>query len=70
VVCFDEDTPLELIRTLLPDVLVKGDDYAPDQVVGADLVRAAGGILVLARRVPDQSTTATIARIRAAEAAR
>ena len=69
VVCFDEDTPLELIRILLPDVLVKGADYAPDEVVGADLVRAAGGILVLAGLVPDQSTTATIARISAAGAA-
>ena len=69
VVCFDEDTPLELIRALLPDVLVKGADYAPDQVVGADLVQAAGGTLLLAGLVPEQSTTATIARIRAAEAA-
>ena len=69
VVCFDEDTPIELIRALLPDVLVKGADYAPDEVVGADLVRAAGGTLVLAGLVPEQSTTATIARIRAAETA-
>ncbi len=67
VVCFDEATPIELIRALLPDVLVKGSDYAPDQVVGAELVRAAGGTLLLAGLVPEQSTTATIARIRAAE---
>ena len=67
VVCFDEATPIELIRALLPDVLVKGSDYAPDQVVGAELVRAAGGTLVLAGLVPEQSTTAMIARIRAAE---
>jgi D-beta-D-heptose 7-phosphate kinase / D-beta-D-heptose 1-phosphate adenosyltransferase len=67
VVCFDEPTPLELIRALLPDVLVKGADYAPDEVVGADLVREAGGTLVLAGLVPDQSTTSVIARIRAAE---
>jgi len=69
VVCFDEDTPLDLIRSLLPDVLVKGADYTADEVVGADLVQAAGGILVLAGLVPDQSTTATLARIRAAAAA-
>ena len=67
VVCFDEATPLALIRALLPDVLVKGADYAPDQVAGADIVQAAGGVLVLAELVPDQSTTATIARIRAGE---
>ena len=67
VLCFDEDTPLALIRALMPDVLVKGADYAPEAVVGADLVRAAGGRLVLAGLLPDQSTTATIARIRAAE---
>ena len=67
VVCFDEETPIELIRALLPDVLVKGADYAPDEVVGAELVQAAGGTLVLAGLVPDQSTTTTIARIRAAE---
>ena len=68
VVCFDEDTPLELIRALLPDVLVKGADYAADEVVGADVVREAGGVLVLAELVPEQSTTSTIARIRAADA--
>ncbi len=67
VVGFDEDTPLSLIRTLLPDVLVKGEDYAPEQVVGAAEVVAAGGRLVLARLVPGSSTTATIARIRRAE---
>ncbi|MDG6094938.1 D-glycero-beta-D-manno-heptose-7-phosphate kinase [Acetobacter sp. AN02] len=63
VVGFGEDTPLELIRELMPDVLVKGADYRPDQVVGADLVLAAGGRLVLADLRPGHSTTATIARI-------
>jgi len=65
VVAFEEDTPLELIRALLPDVLVKGADYAPHEVVGAREVEAAGGRLVLARLVPDVSTTRTIARISA-----
>ncbi len=68
VVCFEEETPLELIRALLPDVLVKGADYAPEEVVGAELVQKAGGKLVLAGLVPGQSTTAAIARIRAAQA--
>ncbi len=69
VVGFEDDTPLSLIRTLLPDVLVKGADYAPEQVVGAAEVEAAGGRLVLARLVPGSSTTATIARIRQADRA-
>jgi D-beta-D-heptose 7-phosphate kinase/D-beta-D-heptose 1-phosphate adenosyltransferase len=64
VVAFDEPTPLELIRTLLPDVLVKGADYALDQVVGADVVRAAGGRVLLAPLVPGQSTTGIVARLR------
>ncbi len=63
VVGFDEDTPLEIIRALRPDVLVKGEDYAIADVVGADLVRAAGGRVVLARLVPGHSTTATIRRL-------
>ncbi len=69
VVGFEDDTPLSLIRSLLPDVLVKGADYAPEQVVGAAEVEAAGGRLVLARLVPNSSTTATIARIRQADRA-
>ncbi len=64
VVAFDEPTPLELIRTLLPDVLVKGADYALDQVVGADVVQAAGGRVLLASLVPGQSTTGIVARLR------
>lgn len=62
VVGFSEDTPLEAIRALLPDVLVKGADYSVDQVVGADLVLAAGGQVVLADLVAGQSTTGIIAR--------
>lgn len=64
VTLFDEDTPLELITALLPDVLVKGGDYAPDQVVGRDVVEAAGGSLVLIPFVPGYSTTGLIRRIR------
>jgi D-beta-D-heptose 7-phosphate kinase/D-beta-D-heptose 1-phosphate adenosyltransferase len=49
---------------LVPDVLVKGADYAVEQVVGGDVVRAAGGRVVLAELVPGQSTTGIIARMR------
>ena len=64
VVAFDEPTPLELIRSLLPDVLVKGADYTLDQVVGADVVQAAGGRVLLASLVPGVSTTGIVARMR------
>ena len=69
VIAFDQPTPLELIRALVPDVLVKGADYTIDTVVGADVVQAAGGRVVLADLTAGQSTTGTIARIRAAEMA-
>jgi D-beta-D-heptose 7-phosphate kinase/D-beta-D-heptose 1-phosphate adenosyltransferase len=64
VVAFEQDTPLELISTLIPDVLIKGADYSADAVVGGDVVRAAGGRVVLAELVPGQSTTGIIARMR------
>jgi D-beta-D-heptose 7-phosphate kinase/D-beta-D-heptose 1-phosphate adenosyltransferase len=70
VVEFTEDTPIELIRTLLPQVLVKGADYTVDGVVGADLVQAAGGRVVLAQLVSGQSTTSTIARMQLVEISR
>lgn len=63
VVIFDQDTPLDLIERLRPDVLVKGADYSVEQVVGAAEVRSWGGEVVLAQLVPEVSTTATIARI-------
>jgi D-beta-D-heptose 7-phosphate kinase/D-beta-D-heptose 1-phosphate adenosyltransferase len=63
VVVFDEDTPRTLIAALKPDVLVKGADYRLDQVVGADIVQAYGGKVLLAQIVPGHSTTATLARI-------
>ncbi len=64
VVVFGEDTPLELIAGLRPDVLVKGADYRVDQVVGHDVVASYGGKVVLAVLEPNRSTTATIARMR------
>jgi rfaE bifunctional protein nucleotidyltransferase chain/domain len=65
VVVFDEDTPLELVRALQPDVIVKGGDYAPDTVVGADLVAARGGRVVIIPLTPGQSTTSIIEKLRA-----
>jgi D-beta-D-heptose 7-phosphate kinase / D-beta-D-heptose 1-phosphate adenosyltransferase len=64
VVAFAEDTPLELVRALRPDVLVKGADYTEDRVVGADLVRASGGEVVLVDLLPGRSTTGIAARLR------
>ena len=60
---FDEETPLELIRTARPDVLVKGADYSEAQVVGGDLVRGWGGEVRLAALVDGYSTTAAILRM-------
>ena len=64
VTLFDEDTPRELISALLPDVLVKGGDYAPEQVVGREVVEAAGGRLALIPFVEGYSTTRLLHRIR------
>jgi D-beta-D-heptose 7-phosphate kinase / D-beta-D-heptose 1-phosphate adenosyltransferase len=64
LVCgFGEDTPAELIAAIEPDVLVKGADYTVDAVVGADLVRARGGRVLLAPLVEGESTTGMIARL-------
>jgi D-beta-D-heptose 7-phosphate kinase/D-beta-D-heptose 1-phosphate adenosyltransferase len=63
VVIFDEDTPIKLIEALRPDVLVKGADYALDQVVGGDIVQGYGGRVMLATLEPGHSTTATISRM-------
>ncbi len=69
VVVFDEDTPLNLIAAIEPDVLVKGADYTVATVVGADLVLARGGKVVLADLVPAHSTTETLRRIAAVKEA-
>ena len=65
VVLFDQDTPLELIQALAPDVLVKGTDYTRDRIVGADWVEARGGRVVRVPVVPGFSTTALVERLRA-----
>jgi D-beta-D-heptose 7-phosphate kinase/D-beta-D-heptose 1-phosphate adenosyltransferase len=64
VTIFDEDTPAALIAAIRPDVLVKGADYTLDKVVGADLVQAHGGRVLLAELLPGHSTTATVAKLR------
>lgn len=64
VTLFDEDTPIELIRALRPEVLVKGADYTVEQVVGGNIVLDYGGQVKLAELLPGNSTTATVARIR------
>lgn len=60
---FHEDTPRELLAALLPDVLVKGGDYAPDQVVGAREVREAGGEVIILPFIEGRSTTGIIRRL-------
>jgi D-beta-D-heptose 7-phosphate kinase/D-beta-D-heptose 1-phosphate adenosyltransferase len=60
---FEEATPIKLIEAARPDVLVKGADYAEDQVVGGDLVKSWGGEVRLAQLVDGYSTTAAIARM-------
>jgi len=66
VVVFDEDTPLELIVALEPDVLVKGGDYTEASIVGAREVRSWGGEVVVIPLTPGHSTTATVERMRGA----
>lgn len=60
---FDDDTPLELIRAVSPDVLIKGGDYSADKVVGADIVTGRGGKVVTPLFVPGVSTTNIADRI-------
>lgn len=64
VTFFDEDTPLELIKKILPDVLVKGGDYTMDQIVGAKEVIANGGSVVINPLVDGFSTTAIIEELK------
>ena len=64
VVFFDEDTPLNLISELLPGVLVKGGDYLAENIVGADVVKNAGGTVRTIDFVPGYSTTRIIEKIK------
>ena len=64
VIIFNEDTPLQVITALMPDVLVKGGDYTVEQVVGASEVMANGGRIVINEIVEGFSTTGIIEKIR------
>jgi D-beta-D-heptose 7-phosphate kinase/D-beta-D-heptose 1-phosphate adenosyltransferase len=68
-VIFDEDTPLSLIEAIEPDVLVKGADWAEDQIVGAEFVRARGGRVERIALREGLSTSAIVERIRAGRSA-
>jgi D-beta-D-heptose 7-phosphate kinase/D-beta-D-heptose 1-phosphate adenosyltransferase len=62
VISFDQDTPLDLITALQPDILIKGEDYAGREVVGREIVEARGGKVILAPLLQGRSTTSTIER--------
>jgi D-beta-D-heptose 7-phosphate kinase/D-beta-D-heptose 1-phosphate adenosyltransferase len=63
VIPFPEDTPLKLISALMPDILVKGSDYEPDNIVGAEEVRANGGKVIVMPFIDGHSTSSLIKRI-------
>lgn len=67
VVIFDEPTPLITIKTLLPDVLVKGGDYSIDQIVGASEVQANGGEVIINPILEGYSSSATLEKLRSTE---
>ncbi len=64
VVLFDEETPYELIKTVQPDVLVKGSDYRPEDIVGYDIVKEKGGEIITIDFLEGYSTTGTLKKIR------
>ena len=64
VVIFDEETPIELIQAIQPDVLVKGSDWAEDAILGRDIVEARGGRVVRIAIQPGQSTTRIVEKIK------
>ena len=64
VIVFDEDTPYELIQELIPDILVKGDDYLAENIVGADIVKKYGGSVVTIPLIKGYSTSSIINKIR------
>ena len=63
VVMFEEDTPLELVQSLRPDVIVKGGDYTLDSIVGAREVESWGGEVVVVPLTPGQSTSSIIEKL-------
>lgn len=63
VTVFDEDTPFELVSAIIPDVIVKGGDYTPETIVGADIVTQNGGEVAVIPLVEGKSTTNIIKKI-------
>jgi D-beta-D-heptose 7-phosphate kinase/D-beta-D-heptose 1-phosphate adenosyltransferase len=63
VLIFEEETPLQVIRQLVPNVLIKGGDWAEDEIIGADVVRGAGGKVKRIPYVAEFSTSALIQKI-------
>jgi D-glycero-beta-D-manno-heptose 1-phosphate adenylyltransferase len=63
VVLFDEETPYELIKAIRPDILVKGNDYKPEEIVGQDIVLAIGGQVITIELTEGYSTSAIEKRI-------
>ena len=66
VTIFDEDTPLEVLQTVRPHVLVKGGDYTPSEVVGREFVEASGGRVEIVPLMPEKSTSSLVERIQGA----
>lgn len=64
VVFFNEDTPLNLITALQPDILVKGSDYLAENIVGADVVKSGGGVVKTIEFVPGYSTSKIVEKIK------
>lgn len=63
IIFFEEDTPLELIRYIQPDILVKGSDYKPEDIVGYDIVKAKGGEIITIDLTEGFSTTSILERV-------
>jgi D-beta-D-heptose 7-phosphate kinase/D-beta-D-heptose 1-phosphate adenosyltransferase len=63
IVIFAEDTPIDLIRAIRPDVLVKGGTYRPEEIAGRDIVEAGGGRVQVVRHLPGVSTSAIVSAI-------
>ena len=63
IILFEEDTPLELIRYIQPDILVKGSDYSPENIIGYDIVNAKGGKIMTIDLTEGYSTTSILDKI-------
>ena len=63
VVLFDEETPFELIKVIEPDILIKGEDYKPEEIVGYDIVHARGGKVIAIELTEGYSTSSVVDRI-------